>query len=93
MELNAPCGRVRAAEHAPRDLVYLLERRHRLVEIVERGGGVLVERPRVNLFHLEREIMTLAENAPRHGHRSAQQRLGFSGALQTTKGQRVVVGC
>ena len=34
--------RVRAAEHAPRDPCRLLERRYRLVEIVERGAGVLV---------------------------------------------------
>jgi len=32
---------VRAAEHAPRDPFHVLERRHGLAEIVERGGGVL----------------------------------------------------
>ena len=45
MELNAPCGRVRAAEHAPGNPSYFLEYRHGFAEIVERGGGVLVERP------------------------------------------------
>ena len=41
--------RVRAAEHAPRDPCRLLERRHGLAEIVERGAGVLVaERLRVS---------------------------------------------
>jgi len=39
--LNPLCGWVRAAEHAPRNLFYVLERRHGLAEIVERGGGVL----------------------------------------------------
>ena len=36
-----------AAEHAPGDPLRLLERRHGLAEIVERGGGVLAERLRV----------------------------------------------
>ena len=38
--LNAHCGRVRAAEHAARDLCRILEHRHGLAEIVERGAGV-----------------------------------------------------
>ena len=33
---------MRAAEHAPRDPLRVLERRHGLADIVERGGGVLV---------------------------------------------------
>ena len=41
-------GRVRATEHTPRDPFQILERRHCLAEIVERGGGVVVDRPRVN---------------------------------------------
>ena len=49
----------------------------RLADIVERGGGVLVERARVIPPQIERHIMTLAENASRHGHFFAQQRLGF----------------
>ena len=36
------CGRVRAAEDAPRDPFRLLERRHGLAQIVERGIVVLV---------------------------------------------------
>ena len=32
-------------EHAPRDRFYLLERRHGLAEIVERGAVVFVECP------------------------------------------------
>ena len=36
--------------------------------------------------------MTLSKNASRHGHRSAQQRLGFFEALYLEKGICVVVG-
>ena len=45
--LNVYCERVRAAEHASGDRFRLLERRHGLAEVVERGAGVKVERPRV----------------------------------------------
>ena len=38
---------MRAAEHTPRGPRRVLDRRHSLAEIVERGAGVLVERPRV----------------------------------------------
>jgi hypothetical protein len=38
------CSRVRATEHAPCDPFHILERRHGLVEIVERGAVVFVER-------------------------------------------------
>ena len=38
---NIHCGRVRAPEHAPRGPFRVLERRHGLAELVERGGGVL----------------------------------------------------
>jgi len=41
---------VRSSKHALRDPYRLLERRHGLAEIVERGGGVLVECFRVNLL-------------------------------------------
>jgi len=68
---------VRASEHASRDPFRILERRYGLEDIVERRAGVLVERDRVNLPNPEREISTISENAARHGHRSAQQRLGF----------------
>ena len=39
--------RVRAAEHAPRNRLDVLERIHGLAEIVERSSVVLVERPRI----------------------------------------------
>ena len=42
--LNSSGGRVRAAEHAPRDSLNFLERRHGLAKIVERGAVVCVER-------------------------------------------------
>ena len=44
--LNVPLCRMRSAEHAPRVRCRLLERRDGLAEIVERGAGVVVERPR-----------------------------------------------
>ena len=64
-------GRVRATEHAPRDPFRLLERRHGLSEIVERGIGVQVERRRVRTLHLERGSLILSKNTLRHGYRSA----------------------
>ena len=79
--LNALCGRVRATEHAPRDPYRILERRHGLAEIVERGTGVLVERLCVTPPYLERDPIALSENASRHGHRFEQQRPGFFEAL------------
>ena len=44
---NSRRERVCAAEHAPRDPFYFPERPIGLAEIIERGGGVLVERLRV----------------------------------------------
>ena len=76
---------MRAAEHPPRDPFRVLERRHGLVEIVERGAVVIAERHRVNPPHPECEFMTLAENASCHGHHIAQQRLGFFETLQTIR--------
>jgi hypothetical protein len=35
---------MRSAEHAPRDPFHVLDSRHGLAEIVERGVGILVER-------------------------------------------------
>jgi hypothetical protein len=49
LNLDRLCDRVRATKHAPRDPFRILERRHGLAEIVERGGGVLVERHRVTV--------------------------------------------
>ena len=46
--LNLRCERMCASEHAPCDPRRLLERRHSLVEIVERGVGVIAERRCVN---------------------------------------------
>ena len=77
IEHNVFCGRVRRSEHAPRNPCRVLERCHGLAEIVERGAGVLVERPPESLLQPERDIIALAENASRHGHRFAQQKLGF----------------
>ncbi len=73
MALNPRCGRVRAAEYASCDPCRVLERRHGLAEIVERGACVQVERHRVIPPHPEREFMTLAENAPCYGHHFAQK--------------------
>ena len=90
--LYPSCDRVRATEHASGGPVYLLERRHGLVKIVERGAVVLVERRRVTPPHREREIVTLSEYTPRHGRQLAQEFTGFSVALPTKKERRVVVG-
>ena len=65
--LNHRCERVCATEHAPRNPFRLLECRHGLADIVQRGGGVLVERRRVIPPYPERNIIRIAENAPRHG--------------------------
>ena len=81
---------VRAAEHAPRGLFQILEGRHGLAEIVERGAGVKVERPRIKPPQFERIFIAYANNSSRHGHHFAQQRLGFFEALQIFKGRRVV---
>ena len=43
--LDPRCQRVRVTEHAPRRPFRVLERGHGLAEIVERDGGVFVERP------------------------------------------------
>ena len=43
--LNIRGERVHAAKNAPRDSPRVLERRHGLAEIVERGAGVFAERP------------------------------------------------
>ena len=79
--LNPRCGRGCGTEHAPRDPFRVLERRHGLAEIAERGAGVLVERPRVNFPHRERDLMSLSQNASRNGYHFAQQRLSFCVAL------------
>ena len=50
--LDFVCGRVCATKHALRDPFCLLERRHGLAEIVERGIIVLVERDSEIQFHL-----------------------------------------
>ena len=51
--LNCRCERMRATHHAPSDPCSVLERVHGLAEIVERGGGVLVERPRVGWIYAQ----------------------------------------
>ena len=79
--LNRSYERMRATHHAPRDPCRVLERRHGLVEIVERGAIVLAERLRVIPPRLERESMSFPESALRQGHRFAQHRLSFFEAL------------
>ena len=49
---------MRATEHAPRGPFYLLERRHALAEIIERGARVIAARPRVIHPHRERDFIT-----------------------------------
>ena len=68
--------RICAAQNAPRGPFRLFDRRHGLAEIIERGV-VQAERHRVSPLHLERDFITISENASRHGHRFAQQCLGF----------------
>ena len=46
--LNLHFGRVRAAQHAPRDPSRVLKRLHCLAEIIERGTFTLVDRMRVS---------------------------------------------
>ena len=64
-------------EDAPRNPFQVLEGRHGLAQIVERGAGVVVEHRRVILSHLERDLMTVTENASRHRQRSKQQCFSF----------------
>ena len=66
--LKSHCERVRATEHASRDPSNVLERRHSLAEIVERGAGVRAKRLRVIPPHPERDRITLTKNASRHWH-------------------------
>ena len=77
VDLNTSCERMRTTEHAPRDPRRLLERRHCLAEIVERGASVVVERLRVKRPRFERQSISFSENAPRNRNRLAQQRLSF----------------
>ena len=79
--------RVRSSKNAPQSPFRLLKRRHGLAEIVERRAVMLVKRLRVVISHSERVFMRITENAPRHGHESAQQRLGF---FETTTGAEVL---
>ena len=78
---NRPYNWVRSTKHAPRGPFRVLERRHGLADIVERGAVVVVERLRVIHPHSEHEFMTLPKNALRRGQYFAQQRLGFFEAL------------
>ena len=80
-----------ATEHAPCGPCRVFECRHGLVEIVERGGGVLVERLRVSIPRPERDFMTFSKDASRRRHRSAQNILHFFIILQLAKGRRAVV--
>jgi len=86
--LKRLCERVRAAEDASRDPFRVLACRHGFAEIVECGGVVLVERPRVNPSHLEgefiiddlREAVTTLEDSQRIARRV------FGGAHPLTMG-------
>ena len=69
--LNSPCDRIRATKHTPRNTFSVLERRHGLLEIVERGAVVFAERHRVSRPHPDRGVYTLSENVSRHGYRFA----------------------
>ena len=82
IELTIPCGRVRATKHAPHDRHCLLERRHGLAEIAERGACVKVERLPVNTPQPKRMLTSLAKNASRHEYGFVQQCLGFFVALE-----------
>ena len=62
--------RMRTTEHATRDPSRVLERRHCLAKLVERGSVVLVERLGVNPPHRKREFMTLSKSASRCRYRS-----------------------
>jgi len=70
---------MRAPEHAPRGPFRVLERRHGLAEIVERGAVVPVKRLPTNPPHFERDFIRLAENASRYGNRFVHQRLDVEG--------------
>ena len=69
--------RMIATKHAPRGPFRLFERRHSLAEIVERGGGVLVERSRKSVLSLSVVSSVSRLTCSRHGNRFAQHRLGF----------------
>ena len=83
--LNIHCDWMRAAEHAPRDPCRILERINSLVEIVDCGGGVPVERRRVSRPHPERELITLSRRPETDGLRRAAMSVlgnGLYGAQQ-----------
>ena len=79
---NCQYIRVRAAKDAPSDRFRVLERRHDLAEIVERGAGVSAERLGVFPAYPERESMSFSESASRHRNHFAHQRLGFIEAIE-----------
>ena len=58
---------MRAAEHAPRDRFYLLERIRGLAKIIERGFRVFTNCIPVVQPQLERDIIIITENASRGG--------------------------
>ena len=80
--LNRLCERVRAPEHAPRNASSVLERRYGLAFIVERGAVGVEERHPVHQSHLERDLMTITENASCHGDYLARECLSFFETLQ-----------
>ena len=92
MALNLHCERVRATEHASRDPFDLLKRRHGFAESIERGFAVPADCVRVVPPHPKRGFVIIAENAPRHWYRFAQQRPGFFQEIKVPQQIRVVVG-
>ena len=65
ISLCPPCAGAR--RRTRRAIVRVLERRYGLVEIVERGAVVLVDRPRANSPHRQRGVV-FSELASRNGH-------------------------
>ena len=90
--LDLRYARVKFTEHAPDNPCRVLERRHGLVEIGERGGVVHVERSRVKRPDIERDLILATEDASSHGHYFSRQCPGFFEALQLKQGIRVVEG-
>jgi pyruvate kinase len=84
---------VRAAEHAPRGRFYLLERRHGLAEIVERGAPVSVERLRVIPPHPERESVSFPAGTITRLKEALATRPGVQCAIMLdTKGPEIRTG-
>ena len=86
--LNLRYERMRPAEYAPRGPCSVLERRHCLADIVERGAGVIDEHRRIRPHHPERGFITLSKNSSHHWHYfvvcAAQECAGLSATATCT---------